>query len=376
MCRFLHALLNGVRRAAWIAIALAACANGADMRFGGRFYADLGAIHSYEPAADDHVDFGGHSLLNVDARAGIQSGGVYGSFDLATFYGRQARALADQGESDDGSRRQGMAALFDIRELYLSVYLPLVDIGVGRRIINFGKGTVFSPIDEFSSINVGDLAFRRSGADIITARVPVGALSGVDIIAELPGLHDEHSAAIKAFTTLCDWDFSAVGIYRVQAREAVAGVSCKGDAVVGLYGELTGQFAQDTILRAVSAMLGADYSIRNRLFLRAEYLYNSNPVQDPVSMRAHILDGTNPFFREHYGYGSIRWAINDLMSVSTICICNILDAGALASVQYWYSLLQNVSATLYVRGYLDPFYGVEGYPGHDLDYGCRLEAAF
>jgi hypothetical protein len=233
---------------------------------------------------------------------------------------------------------------------------------MGRQIINFGKGFVFSPIDVFSTVELQDINFRMSGTDIVTIRLPFSDLSGFDFITELPFLQDDYSVAAKFFTTLFDFDFSLVGIYKnagsenSNENETVAGLTFKGDAGIGLYGEAVTHYLSESREAYFEGMLGADYSIKDKWYFAAEYLYKQ-------------YDWAYSFWGEHNLFGSVRYSINDITNVSANVIYDIQHESTLGIFQWYYNILQNVNTILYVQGTDSPV-------GQFMMYALRAEVKF
>ncbi len=105
-------------------------------------------------------------------------------------------------------------------------------------------------------------------------------------------------------------------------------------------------------------------------------MYNGNAVFRDFSPPWAAEAGQSLLYRRHYGYGSVRCIIHDLLSVSGVCMYNFCDDGAIATLQLWYSLLQNANLTLYARGFMHPFFPSASEPAHDLEGGGRLEILF
>ena len=359
--------------AAFALVTMCVVARGADsgLRFRGSMYADLGAIHTVREGVSDDLDFNGVSRFSLDMESvGRRHGKVEGLLDLVMPYGVAAARFTDAaGELADSASggmwellsAGGAPVLVDLRKLYLSIYLPFADITMGRRIVNFGKGMVFSPIDVFSTVEVLDITFRRRGSDIVNARIPLGPLSGLDLTAGLPGLDNSYAAAARAFAVLGGWDISAVAMYRdagesMREDKVSGGVSAKGDIEIGVYGEMVGHHGLDSRENAVEVMAGADYSLRREWFFTVEYLYRDPVPQDE-------LWGT------HNAFGSLRYVINDLMNVSISAIAASEPDAVIGSLQYFYNVLQNVDVTLYVQG-------VDNAAGTYVNYAVRSEVKF
>jgi hypothetical protein len=265
--------------------------------------------------------------------------------------------------------------LADLRKLYLSIFLPRADITMGRQIINFGKGVVFSPLDVFSTVELTDLQLERRGSDVVMAVIPFGMLSGIDVVAGLPGMDGSYATAAKAYATLADFDLSGVAMYRdrtIGEDEVVVGGAFKGDVLVGLYGELVGHLlgtpGQWDEQYYIDAMIGADYSFGKELILAAEFSHSG------AERAQRVRTG------KYNGYASARYLFNDLMSVSGSVIHQYYTSDValtIATAQYSYNILQNVNTVAYVQWIRsDLFEDVPTLSVPDLQYALRAEVVF
>ena len=341
------------------------------IRFRGSMYSDLGLLHTVHSISEDEADFAGMSVLSVNLKnTNRKFGKVEGLFDVIIPYGSMIeRYIPDSIDSDSSLLDLyklfsfGKApVLLDIRKLYLSMYLPFADITIGRQIINFGKGFVFSPIDVFSSVELFDINYRRRGSDIANIRIPFSDLAGLDITTELPFIDDNFSTAIKLFATILDFDFSLVGMYRNAGDdtdfedEAVVGLTFKGDLEVGIYGEAVTHILTDSGEVFFEGMFGADYSIKDKWYFVAEYLYKQ-------------YNWSNSIWGEHNLFGSIRYNINDIMNVSGNVIYDFEHESTLGILQWYYNILQNVNTIIYIQG-------TDSSIGQFLMYSLRVEVKF
>ena len=315
-------------------------------------YTDLGLLHTIHSSSKDEVDFAGMSVLSVNLKnTNRKFGKVEGLFDVIIPYGSMIERYIPDSIGSDSSLLDlyklfsfGKApALLDIRKLYLSMYLPFVDITIGRQIINFGKGFVFSPIDVFSSVELFDINYGRRGTDIANIRIPFSDLAGLDITTELPFIDDNFSTALKLFATFFDFDFSLVGMYRnADTRadfedEAIIGLTFKGDMEIGIYGEVVTHVLTDSKDVFFEGMLGADYSIKDKWYFVAEYLYKQ-------------YNWSNSIWGEHNLFGSIRYNINDIINVSGNVIYDFQHEATIGILQWYYNILQNVNTIIYIQG--------------------------
>lgn len=342
----------------------------------GSMYGDLGVYHVHHGSAPDTADFGGENRLMLTLRGERRGvGKVESGVDVILPYGVNAAAYeslwGDTAEPPPGSPLPlgGAPVFVELRTFYLSFYLPFADVLLGRQIVNFGKGMVFSPVDVFTEVELTDLNLRRRGSDVAAVRVPLGALGGLDAVGEFPSAYRNESAALRLFGNLFGFDLGLTGIYRhrdTRDDEAVIGMGFKGDAVLGVYGEIAQHIIGELEETFTEAMLGADYSIGSRWYFSAEYLYSGAPA------------GTGSRWGRHNAYGVARYRINDLMNITVSALHSSFEGErsmTYGTLQYYYNILQNVDATAYIRAYRSSPGGmVPGQP--DAWYGLRFEVSF
>lgn len=338
------------------------------LEFSGSLYTDLGAAQIVQSGTDSW-QFNGTSMLSASFRnRNREHAKVEGLVDLIVPYGSRARALASTidtlAPASPISLMPGKSTLVlaDIRKLYLSIYTPLADITLGRTIVNYGTGVLFSPIDLFSTVDLADIGFRRTGSDIAMVRIPFGSLAGIDLTAGLPVFDRTWTGALKAYATLGGWDLSLVGLYRDFDRDRTdddflsGGVAFKGDLLVGVYGESVVRYEPQSHETAAESMIGADYSIHNRVFFTAEYLY------------AQMADRPS-VWGEHNVFGSIAVAPSDLVNISASLIRTLNDYATIGVAQVSWNVLQNTDLSLYVQG-------LDNKRGRFFTYSLRAEVSF
>ena len=336
----------------------------------GTMYSDMGLIHRVTGWDNDKFDFTGMNVLSVTMKnVKYQNSRIVGLFDLCLPYGKAIEKFTNG--LSDSSGINGLINLYsfekallflNIRKFYLSLYLPFVDITMGRQIINFGKGIVFSPIDVFSVIELNDIKLRRSGSDIVSVHFPLSDLTGVDLISGLPSFDGQYSMAVKFFSSIKNFDFSLVALYRDAGHkneiksEVIGGVSFKGDLGIGLYSEFVGHYVINEGETIVEIMGGIDYSIRNKWIFIIEYLVKSKHF--PFS-----IWGKNNIF------GSVQYTMNELTSINANVMYNFQYEITQGSVQWRYNLLQNVDIAFYING-------IDNVSGSFLQYNLRVDVKF
>lgn len=347
--------------------------------FSGLSRNDLVGLESFDKnkPASAQTDFAGANLLTLNMHnANASSAKIEGSVDFWLLTGAYADAYR-RIDSTSGSLFSQLSSVFivDVRKLYASLFLPFADVSIGRQIISFGRGMVFSPIDVFSTVNILDLTFRRSGSDVARVRVPFNDLSGVDAIAKLTAKTKGAAAAIKGYTHLAGFDLTGIGMYRGAQHEAITGITFKSDIVAGVYGELVEHWGQGG-KRSFIGMLGSDYSIEDTWLFTAEYLYSEKPETNDTVPQLSLLQTTIPLLHHHYGFLMTRYKINDLMNVSASAIEDISGKSGVATLQYFYNVLQNANLVVYTQYYRASSEGMLPLSHDQATYGLRVELAF
>lgn len=305
----------------------------------GYMQADASAWYQENDNIDSAVSFAGVNMLTLEVKTSqLKQAKVEGMLDIYQPYGITANYLIDSLSMKIASLTGESPVKIYPRTLFGAFYFPWADVTIGRQIVNYGKGMLFSPLDVFSTVNLLELSFRRSGSDIAMAAIPIGDLSGVDVVTELPMGDRDYASSVRGFTTLGGWDLSAVGIYRHRTQEVTGGIAFKGDLEVGVTGELVTHYDRENSDIRFEAMTGIDYSIRNTFFFTTEYWYRSGSE-------------SSVFYREHNLFGSAQYIINDLMSVSALIISAFPEKHILGTIQYQYNILQSVDTQWYLRYY-------------------------
>lgn len=276
------------------------------------------------------------------------------------------------GQAEGWALSGDAAMLFDVRKLYLALYGGHMDFSVGRQILNFGRGRVFSPVDLFSSVSFADLGVSRIGSDTARLLIPIGDLSGFEAIA---GLREFETGifASRLSGVLFSTDAALTALYDAGLHEFSAGFDFKGDLVAGLYGEAVYHFSEYGDYGYLEAMAGADYSVSNRVFFTLEYYYNGASILSE-GYRGQILR-KKQFEGGHNLYANISLVPSELLSLGLSGLWNIQDEAVLAQALIAYSLFQNAdlsAAGQYQTG--DPFGKTRDAEGFALT--LRVEVLF
>jgi hypothetical protein len=288
----------------------------------------------------------GFSSLRLDAVGGDRDAAkIEASINVRMSYGDAAdkarTILTGALASDFPESADRVAALLlgpsgplmtvDLKKLYLSVYMPMADISVGRMIINYGRGTVFSPVDLFSAVDTGDISLGRTGNDALRVLFPFGNFSGLDLVSTVASSPEQSIAGGRLFGHALDWDFGLSAFRDGRSSsggngDLVFGLDLKGDIEFGVSAEALARLpfeagSPDPSEAVYSLMAGLDYSIKGEWFFDFEYLWNIRAGQ------AYPVGG---FRHGHNLFASLSWKPDDLTALDVRAI--VVPAEALGQV--------------------------------------------
>ncbi len=327
-----------------------------------------------------YLSYGGINLVRLNFKnAEREFAKVEADLDIIMLYG----AYKDLMLSSTNSNASPMAdletdmVLLNLRKFYLALYPGFGDIIIGRQIINFGVGMVFSPIDAFSTVDLVDINFERKGSDIIMTRFYFSDLSGLDIITTPSTKMDKSASAVKLYANCLGFDISAVGIYKSKEKEALAGLAFKGDLELGVHGEFVEHFKSDGRERYFESMLGIDYSFFDTDFLFfLDYYYNESIIDTENLVLSDLSKINNIFYNKHYIYFAIQCIISEIENVGSSIVWNINDMTSITTLQYFNNIFQNANLIFYVQHFDGQINDVKALDLFDLIYSVRIEVMF
>lgn len=344
----------------------------------GSFRNDL-TVWQYNPASPPSASlpewrWGDQSTLRLNFKEMNSQLKLEGSFDLSLLAGDYATAGQNHSFVWLDTR---WVPLFETRKLYMSLFFDDWTLTLGRQIINYGVGYVFSPVDCFSTVNLQDMGFSRKGSDILRVQVPLGDLAGVEGVTTIAAGGPDWAGAVKIFGNWQEYDLSLTGIYKKPAEELLIGVTFKGDLGVGIHGELVEHWNRITHTQYFEAMAGVDYSFYDgKVILLAEYYYNGNPA-DPAAYDPSELPALDrAFWGPSYWFGQAQYIYDEIRSFSLNGIVNPAEGSWVGGLQFLYNIRQNTNLMLHVRCYGGDLNGMDGVHGPKAEYGVGVEIKF
>jgi len=175
---------------------------------------------------------------------------------------------------------------------YLGMSLPFADVTAGRQRIAWGMAYLWNPTDAFNPFTL-DFAVaeeERRGVDGVRVEVPLGPLSGLDIVALTSGDLTKTRKGIRTKTNIGMYDVSASYVASGEEGSQIGfdtsgelfGLGVKAEAAFAFPGD------SDDYTRYV---LGWNYTFDNGIGVDMEYYYNGQDkvLQDYMYFGLHRL---------------------------------------------------------------------------------------
>lgn len=317
----------------------------------GYFQSGTGIVHIISNDTVNNTSYTGRSTLRlnfINKDTGLAK--FDGSIDFNVFYGLYGELYSYKSNVIS----VGEEAFFkmDIRKLYLSIRAEFFDLYLGRQLIKFGEGVVFSPLNPFSSIDFNDVNFTRIGVDSIRIRLPLGDLAYLETMALPVSDFTNSSVAVRTGFNLMGWDFSLASFYRGKYDYFSGGFSFKGDLIVGFYGEFVYHYNNtDSNIESKNfwnAMAGMDYSFLDKFIIRLEYYYHSFEKNNLNTIDL-INSVVYPFISKHYFTAQLVFTPTIIDAFYLSCIDNLENESLLLMFSYQRNLYQNVNLIFNLR---------------------------
>lgn len=353
----------------------------AALDFSGSFRSDF-TLRQYEPLdGSPPLKWADKNTLRINFKEFNSNMKVEGSFDLLLLAGDDAETYITMLPAGQNPSLMfldtRLVPLFETRKLYLSLFFDHWTFTLGRQIINYGVGYVFSPIDCFSTVDLKDTGLSRKGSDIIRVQVPLGDLAGLEGVSTIAANGNGSASAIKVFGNLRGYDLSLTGIYKKPQEELLVGVAFKGDLGLGIHGELVEHFNTLTNTQNFEGMAGADYSFHDgKVLLLAEYYYNGNPIDPGTLTPSELLTLNRTFFGQNYLFGQANFIYDEIRTFTLNGIFNPVEGSWVGTFQFLYNIRQNTNLLFHARYYTGDLNGMDSGNGPKAEYGAGVEIKF
>lgn len=233
--------------------------------------------------------------------------------------------------------------LTNLRKLYCMLKIKNFDIYIGRQLIKFGEGTIFSPLDPFSKIDFNDILLSRYGIDAIRTKISLSNTEYFETIF-LPKENFKYKDITSRLGfTIYNYDISTMIYYYNKSNIKSFGFSFKGDLLLGLYGEYIYYFKDD--INFYSYLLGLDYSLYQKIIFKAEF-YKNNYDNNIVSIVNNFI---SPFFSKTYLMLQTIYTLSIIRSIYFTYIFNLDNNANLTILAYQHNIYQNIDIIFSLR---------------------------
>jgi hypothetical protein len=307
----------------------------------------LGGSLLVQPFAAYAADFsyGSSTTLSLALKAGGGKARAEASLEAAVLTGAAAQlawaaAGTPYGRADEvlvpSSPAGDYAVAARVRTLYTRLDLDWISFSAGRQVINYGRGTLWSPTDIFTELDLSGISPVRRGTDAVRVTIPLGETAGADLVAAptFSPADGRYSARVNALVG--DVDAAVVAARDGAGRGWQFGADFKTDLVVGLTGEAIYEQPDAGGWGWVRAAAGADWSIGD-FILAAEYYYNGGGITADL-----LFPGT------HNLTASVTWTASEFLLFSLTVIGDLQSAAGTATLTARVSAAQNADVTAFV----------------------------
>ena len=150
---------------------------------------------------------------------------------LESEVGPLVEALCEWPEDDT----MALSDVFRLDRLHLDVYLPQVDLRVGRQAVQWGSAMMINPSDPFPEVLFTEPWRPRRGVNAARATVPIPGGHQIQAVVGLDDRFRHVRAAARGTVQAANVDVSVVGAFRSDDTSGRVGVDVRGTWAVGLW---------------------------------------------------------------------------------------------------------------------------------------------
>jgi hypothetical protein len=240
------------------------------------------------------------------------------------------------------------------------MYLPFGDVYAGRQAISWGSARIINPTDIIAPYSVSNLnTEEKRGVDALRLRMPVGAMSEIDlgyVAGEEFKLNKSAAFARMRFyaagtdISLLTLDFQENLLIGGDATRSIGGAGSWIEAAYVVPDVFNSDGPEDD-QHYFNMSAGMDYNFGPKFYGYAEYHFNSAGKNDPDE---YLLIEQNPDDRTAYTKGSVylrgqqymaiggTYQLSPLIPVNGLILLNLNDVSAHLSLNFDYNFTENV----------------------------------
>ncbi len=227
-----------------------------------------------------------------------------------------------------------------LRTAWVKLDAGALSATLGRQVLSYGRGALWSPVDIFSSLEASALSTTRRGIDALRLTAPFGETGLADLVA---APKSDPAAGRYAFRlsslVVSGLDFGAVAAWDGTGERWQAGADFKLDLGASLYGELLYSAPMTGETGLFRAAAGGDWSVGD-FGLAGEYYWNGGvqPSADPYAAGSHNL------------YAAISWKATDFLVLRAWGTWDIADEAYKIAFASSLDAAQNATLVFYLLG--------------------------
>jgi len=173
-----------------------------------------------------------------------------------------------------------------IDRAYINYEKGNLSITAGRQRINWGRSFVWNPNDLFNSYSFFDFDYpEKPGSDALRIQYYTGAASSVEAVAKIDSSQNITAAGMLHFN-LASYDFQVLA-GMLSEQDYVIGAGWEGAIKsISFRGELSYLHPKKNFTDTAGLLIAdisSDYTFKNSLSLRFEFLYNQQPKTGGIS---------------------------------------------------------------------------------------------
>ncbi len=289
---------------------------------------------------------------------------------------------------------RNMGIYHNLDRFYGSAYLPFGDLYLGRQAISWGSARVVNPTDIIAPYSFAGLnTEEKRGVDAIRLRVPVGAMSELDIGYVAGDEFDfKKSAAFARMrgyfaatdVSMLTMDFRENLLVGIDMTRSIGGAGSWLEVSYVVPETFTSE-GPNMDEQYVTGSLGLDYNFGPKLYGYAEYHYNSAGKTEPenyldidMNPQENIAysEGSIYLRARHYGAIGCTYQLTPLIPVSGLVLMNLNDGSANVSISAEYNFTENVyiSGGCYAGVGPEPDIGTDGsFLAYNSEFGTYAD---
>ncbi len=293
---------------------------------------------------------GGRARAEGSVEAAVLTGAsaVLAQAIAASPYARTDELLLPASPSSASGQDAAMAAR--IRTLYGKLDFDWASFTLGRQVLNYGRGALWTPTDIFTELDLSGISPVRRGTDALRIVLPLSVTGGLDLAAAPTLFPGSGRYAVRLSGLLDDVDAALMAARDGAAPAWLAGADFKADVIVGLYGDAIYEQPDAGGGGFMRAAAGADYSFGD-FIVAAEYYYNGGGAA------ADLL-----YPDVHNVFASLTWTASELFALTLSTVVDLQGGAGTGTLLARISAAQNADVTAYLEV-------AHGNAGYGLAYG-------